>query len=179
MTKTLYLLRHAKSDHPAPEVAMKDHARALSARGQKAATSLGAFFASQVTPIDRVYCSTAKRTRETFDLIRAGLDNPAVSFRDSLYLSPCDDLIAFIQAIPEPIKSTMIIGHNPGLHDLALTLIGRSGKNQSKMLEKLRTKFPTGGLCVLSFDIASWKKIGAGLGTLTSFVRPRDLDQDA
>ncbi len=83
-----------------------------------------------------------------------------------------------MQTIPEPIKSAMIIGHNPGLHDLALMLIGRSGKNQAKMLDKLRTKLPTGGLCTLSFELAAWEKIGAGLATLTRFVRPRDLDQN-
>jgi phosphohistidine phosphatase len=178
MTKTLYLLRHAKSDRTVPHAVTKDHARPLSPRGRKAAAHLAKMFESQVIAIDRVYCSTAKRTRDTFELIRAGLDAPAVSFRDSLYLMPGDDLIAFVQAIPDTIKSAMVIGHNPGLHDAALMLIGRAGKGQSKMLEKLRTKYPTGGLCALSFDVLSWKKAGTGMATLTSFVRPRDLTQD-
>jgi phosphohistidine phosphatase len=176
MTKTLYLLRHAKADRPAGDAAVKDHDRPLAARGVKNAQQLGALFAAQLTAVDRVYCSTSKRTRETFDLVREGLENPAVSYRDSLYLTPGDDLIAFIQAIPDAIKTAMIIGHNPGIHDAALMLIGRAGKGQAKMLEKLRTKYPTGGFCALTFEASSWKKTGVGLATLTSFVRPRDLD---
>jgi len=178
MTKTLYLLRHAKSDRPLGEAAVKDHDRPLAARGVKNAKQLSAVFAAQFIAVDRVYCSTAKRTRETFEIVREGLENPAVSYRDSLYLTSGDDLIAFVQAIPDAVKSAMIIGHNPGLHDAALMLVGRAGKGQSRMLEKLRTKFPTGGLCALSFDAPSWKKTGVGLATMTNFVRPRDLDPE-
>ena len=178
MTKTLCLLRHTKALDAGPADPSKDHARGLALRGQKDGKSLAMFFAAEDIHVDRIYCSTAKRTRQTFDLIRTGLEKPPVSFQDSLYLAPCDELIAFMQTIPEPIKSAMIIGHNPGLHDLALMLIGRSGKNQAKMLDKLRTKLPTGGLCTLSFELAAWEKIGAGLATLTRFVRPRDLDQN-
>jgi len=178
MTKTLYVLRHAKAARPTPNEAVKDHDRRLTPRGRLAAKQLADYFAAQVMPVDRVYCSTSKRTRDTYKLIRSSLDNPAVSFRSSLYLMPGDDLLSFVQAIPDAIKSAMIIGHNPGLHDVVLGLIGRAGRGQAKKLESLRTKFPTGGFCALSFDAMSWKKVDTGLATLTSFVRARDLVPD-
>ena len=176
MTKTLYLLRHTKAEESVPGSTAKDHARALAPRGKRAAKTMSGHFATQILSVDRVYCSASKRTRETFDAVREGLKNPAVSFRDALYLSPSEELIAFVQALPDTLHSAMIIGHNPGLHDVALMLISRAGRGQAKALEKLRTKFPTGAFCALSFDVASWKKVGAGLATLTTFVRPRDLD---
>jgi phosphohistidine phosphatase len=177
MTKTLYVLRHAKAAQPAPDAATKDIDRRLTPRGRQAAKLLADYFAAQVMPIDRVYCSTSKRTRDTYDLTRSSLDNPAVSFRSSLYLMPGDELLPFIQAIPDAIKSAMIIGHNPGLHDAVLGMISRAGRGQAKKLESLRNKFPTGGFCALSFDATSWRKVGAGMATLASFVRPRDLAQ--
>ncbi len=179
MTKTLYLLRHAKSDQTVGGAeALKDHLRPLAPRGVKAAQRIEAYLAAHRIAVDRIYCSTATRTRETLDLIREGLESPSVSFRDKLYLASCDDLIAFVQSIPDAIKSAMIIGHNPGFHDLALTLTGRAGPGCAKALDKLRTKYPTGALCTLTFNANSWKKVDAGLGTLTAFVRPKDLDND-
>jgi len=179
MTKTLYLLRHAKSDQSVGEPAVKDHHRPLAPRGIRAAERMAKYFAAQVIMVDRVYCSTATRTRETFDLVREGLENPSVSYRDKLYLASCDDLMAFIQSIPDAIKSAMIIGHNPGFHDLALDLTARAGAGQSKALDRMRAKFSTGALCTLNFDISSWKKVDAGVGLLTGYVRPRDLGKDS
>ncbi|MBL8645197.1 MAG: histidine phosphatase family protein [Rhodospirillaceae bacterium] len=174
MTKTLYLLRHAKSDQSAADT-VKDHLRPLAPRGIKAAQAMEAYLAAHRIAVDRVYCSTATRTRETLDLVRDGLNSPSVSFRDKLYLAAADDLLAFVQSIPDAIKAAMIIGHNPGFHDLALTLTSRAGAGQAKALDKMRTKYPTGALCVLTFNVNSWKKVDTGLGTLTAFVRPKDL----
>ncbi len=137
MTKTLYLLRHAKSDQSATDAAaLKDHLRPLSPRGLKAAERMESYLAAQRIAVDRVYCSTATRTRETFDLVREGLNNPSVSYRDKLYLAASDDLLAFVQSIPDAIKSAMLIGHNPGFHDLALTLTGRAGPGCAKALDR-------------------------------------------
>jgi phosphohistidine phosphatase len=179
MTKTLYLLRHAKSDQSVGEAeALKDHLRPLAPRGIKAAQRLETYLAAQRIAVDRIYCSTSTRTRETLDLVRDGLESPSVSYRDKLYLASCDDLLAFVQSIPDAIKTAMLIGHNPGLHDLALTLTGRAGPGCARALEKLRTKYPTGALCTLTFNVTSWKKVDTGLGTLTAFVRPKDFDKD-
>lgn len=178
MTKTLYFLRHAKSNQDAGHD-IKDHARPLAPRGIRAAAQIRQYLETHLINADRVYCSTAKRTRQTYDLIHEGLGNSSVSFRDALYMAGTDDLIAFIQSIPDALNTVMLIGHNPGFHDTSLNLIGRAGRGQAKALDKLRVKYPTGSLCALSFDVKSWKNVGAGLGTLTSFVRPRDLEKKA
>lgn len=177
MTKTLYFLRHAKSDRT--HSGAKDHARPLAPRGIRAGACMGRYFAKQLTSVDRVYCSTAKRTRQTFDLVREGLNNPSISFRDGLYLASTEDLLAFIQSIPDALNHVMLIGHNPGFHDTALLLTGRAARGQARALDYLRGKYSTGALCALVFDIKSWKNVGAGLGTLAAYVRPKDLEDDS
>jgi phosphohistidine phosphatase len=179
MTKTLYLMRHAKSVQSAPDNAPADHARALSLRGRKAAQAMAKAIAARHIMIDRVYSSTAKRARETVKYMPSALKTPTISFRDSLYLASDDEIISFVQALPETVSKVLLIGHNPGLHDAALTFIGRAARGQVKALDLLRTKFPTGALCTLTFDVPVWKKVGAGTATLVSFIRPRDLETTA
>ena len=181
MTKVLYLLRHAKAANSVPDDMTKDHARALAARGHKdsrrMATAMATAMAARLIIVDQVYCSTSKRTRETLAYVREALEHPPVSFRDALYLAKGDDLIAFIQALPDSISNVMLIGHNPGLHEAALALISRAGRGQVKALDLLRAKYPTAALCALAFDVPTWKKVIAGMGTLSAFIRPRDLEK--
>ncbi|MDX2141920.1 MAG: histidine phosphatase family protein [Rhodospirillaceae bacterium] len=175
MTKVLHLLRHAKAELGRTDG--EDHTRALAARGRKAIKHMGEAIKIADLKVGRVFCSTARRTRETFDALRHDLGNPPVSYRDRLYMAACDDLMRFIQGLPDDTDAAMIVGHNPGLHDVALTVTGRAGRGQAKGLNRLRTKFPTGALCTLTFDVPSWKKVDAGLGELTRFLRPRDLEE--
>jgi phosphohistidine phosphatase len=175
LPKVLHLLRHAKAGVGPTDG--EDHTRALTARGRKVAAHMGAAMKAADLRIGRVYCSTSRRTRETFDALRQYLGNPPVAYRDRLYLAPCDEFMKFIQGLPEDADTVMIIGHNPGMHDAALTLTGRAGRGQAKVLGRMRTKFPTGALCTLAFDVPSWKKVDAGLGTLTRFLRPRDVGE--
>jgi phosphohistidine phosphatase len=175
MSKIVYLLRHAKAEQSPADAPTNDHDRPLTPRGQNAAKLMAHALVAQLANVGRVYCSTSRRTRETYGLIKDALDQTPVSFRESLYLAPADDLMAFVQGLPEKLKSIMIIGHNPGLHDLSLQLTARAGHGQARKLEKLRTKFPTGALSVLTFDVPTWSKIDTGIGTLVAFIRPRDL----
>ena len=110
--------------------------------------------------------------------MREALDHPPVSFRDALYLATSDNLIAFIQALPDSISNVMLIGHNPGLHEAGLALISRAGRGRVKALDLLRTKFPTAALCALTFEVPTWKKVSTGMGTLSAFIRPRDLEKE-
>jgi phosphohistidine phosphatase len=176
MTKVVYLLRHAKAEQPPADAPTKDHDRPLTPRGRNAAKLMAQALVAQLANVGRVYCSTSQRTRETYSLIKDALDQTPVSFREALYLAPVDDLMAFLQGLPEKLKSVMIIGHNPGLHELSLQLTARAGHGQVRHLEKLRTKFPTGALSVLTFDVPTWSKVDTGLGTLVAFIRPRDLE---
>jgi phosphohistidine phosphatase len=165
---TLYLLRHAKSSWDEPGLA--DHDRPLAPRGRRAAKLIPKHIRSEGIAPELVLCSTARRARETFEGIASALgDDPEVRFEDGLYGASADALLARLQAIPEDVESAMLIGHNPSIESLAL-LLAASGND----LDRLRSKFPTGALATLTFDVP-WAELAPGTATLTAFVRPKDL----
>lgn len=170
---TLLLLRHAKSDWNS--TALDDHDRPLNPRGTKAAPIMGRHLAREGLKPDLILCSDAVRTQATLALVlpELGPPPPHVVFEEALYLARPDTILDVIRSnVEEATKSVMVIGHNPGLHALALTLIGDGNK---KGLRQLAMKFPTAALAVISFDTAHWPEIGPTLGNLASFVTPREV----
>jgi phosphohistidine phosphatase len=165
----LFLLRHAKSSWDDP--ALRDDERSLSDRGRRAAALLRAYFDATGLAPEIVFCSPARRTRETWDLVRAGLHSePAVEFRPEIYLATTADLIRVIRGTRPDTSSVMIIGHNPGLEDLTHALAGDS----DDALEQLGAGFPTGAFA--SFSVAAdWADVAYGAGHLDRVVRPREL----
>lgn len=174
MTRTLYLLRHAKSDWSNPDV--RDHDRVLAPRGLRAAKQLAAHVAKKELEVDRIYASSAQRVRETIQLVRPGLGDAPLTFRRSLYLIGGDELIAFIQALPDRHHSVMVVAHDPGLHEAAVALLASDQKNRRKAFARVKAKFPTGALLGMTFDADTWAEVRPGFGKLCMFVRPRDLD---
>ena len=171
--KLLHLLRHAKSDWGTSEGG--DHMRALSPRGIAAAEAVGGHLAAEDFAVDAVFCSTARRARETWALLERHLDPVSVSFHDALYLVSVQDVLDFIRRAPESASSIMIVGHNPTTHDLALRLIAGAAPGQQPALAHLTDKYPTGSLCTIALAVARWRDVAPGKGTLTRFLRPRDL----
>jgi phosphohistidine phosphatase len=169
--KTLLLLRHAKSDWGDP--ARTDHERHLNQRGREAAPLIGAWLARQHLIPGLVLCSTATRTRETLQLVRPfiGKDVPVVH-DDRLYLAEAATLLERVRATDDGVATLMLVGHNPGLEDLAGRL---AGGGEHDALDALAHKMPTAGLAVLRFDVAGWKRVAARGGRLDAFVAPRSL----
>jgi phosphohistidine phosphatase len=169
--RRLILLRHAKSDWRKPGQA--DHDRALSARGRKAAPRIGAYLAEQGLVPDLVIASTAVRVRETLDLVLGALDDrPKVAFDRRLYEADAEDILDVLRETSDAVHTLLVVGHNPGLSDLAELLIAfGSDEAQRTMLEK----FPTAGLAVIDFAIDDWRDLAAGSGRLDRFVTPRSL----
>lgn len=117
-----------------------------------------------------VLCSSARRTRETLERVLPGLgDDVAVEIEEELYGAAAGELLARLRRVPEHVTSVMLIGHNPGLEQLALSL-ARAGER----LDDLRAKYPTGALATLAFR-GPWSELGAGGAELTTFVKPREL----
>jgi phosphohistidine phosphatase len=172
--KILHLLRHAKAEPPAT-VGSSDHARPLARRGQKAAQALSEHLASEAFTVDRVYCSTATRARETLAPLRTLLAGVPVAFRDSLYMIEPEPLFDFLRELPEGAGSVMVVGHNPTFHHIALRLVKKAGVGANDGLQALRQKFPTGTLCTIACDVSSWHAIGPKCGTLTGYLRPKDI----
>lgn len=172
MTRTLYLLRHAKSSWDEP--LLDDFERPLNGRGAKAAAAMAEAMKDRKVIPDLVLCSTARRTQETWDLIAPSLPQDVpLRLQQSLYLASRSRLLAALARVPAGAGRIMILGHNPGLEQLALRLAGPESK--PKALAKLREKYPTGALAELHFEAADWTDLAPASGRLVRFLRPRDL----
>jgi phosphohistidine phosphatase len=168
--RTLILLRHAKSswDHPG----LDDFVRPLNDRGRKAAPEMGAALKRLNLKPNLILCSPSRRTRETLDLVLPflPLPPPDIRYPENLYLAGTRDLISQVQKITPEMNTAMIVGHNPGLHGLALAL---AGQGEAQNLSLLRQKFPTAALAVLTFAGDDWHQAGPAQGTLTAFLTPK------
>jgi phosphohistidine phosphatase len=164
--KRLLLLRHAKSSWDDP--ALPDHDRPLAPRGRRAAERMGEHLRSNLPTPDLVLSSSAARTRQTLERTRA-FGDAEVRVEKELYAAGADTILERIQALAETFETVAVIGHNPGIQDLALVLSG-AGEDRDRMADT----FPTGALAVLEFD-GPWRELGPGAARLVSFVAPRDL----
>ncbi len=169
---TLMLLRHAKSDWSDP--ALADFDRPLNKRGRRAAPLIGRYLRKQGLLPDLVLCSSARRARQTWELVSAELKAEVpVKFLRSLYLAPPSKLLASLQRQPEKIGRVMLVGHNPGMEHLAAHL---AGSGSPELRTRMREKFPTATLAVLDFRAETWGGVTAGSGELARFVVARDLE---
>ena len=167
--RRLYLLRHGKSSWRDPD--LDDHDRPLAGRGRRAAKAIARHLQEQGIQPELVLCSTAKRARETLERIEPVLGRGAMCLEPGLYGAGPADLLARLHDVPPPIGSAMVIGHNPGLQELAL-LLARDGPG----VRELEAKFPTGALATLAFRGAEWVVLDPGTAELIDFVRPRDFE---
>jgi phosphohistidine phosphatase len=167
--KTLFVLRHAKSSWEAPDV--DDHERMLSPRGVRAAELMAVYLAQCPVRPALALSSTARRALDTAAPIHRRLGIPCLTDR-GLYLAEPDTIRARITQLDEPESSVLLIGHNPGLHDLAY---GLTGNGDRAARARLRKRFPTAALAVLQFDAARWSDVEPGRGTLVEFTTPADL----
>lgn len=168
--RRLLLLRHAKSDWPD---GVADQERPLAPRGRAAAPRMGAYMAQQGLAADRVLVSPARRTRETWELVCAQMPPvPTISSEPRLYDASCTRLLGVLREQPRQVHTLMLLGHNPGLHDLASTLIA-SGATPD--LQRLAEKFPTAGLAVIDLPVDDWAALTPASGRLDRFVTPREL----
>ena len=170
----LLLLRHAKSDWSGN---LGDHDRPLAPRGRKAVPRMGALMRKNGYVPAAVLCSTAARTRETLELLLPALRaDPAIRYDQALYLAEWPSLLAALQSTEAAGTPLLMIGHNPGIEQLAMALVIQpQDAAERARFEKLERKFPTAALAVLDFDEPHWGAVKPGTGRLTDFVRPRDL----
>ena len=166
---TLYLLRHAKSSWS--DLTLPDEARPLAARGRRDAKRVARHFAGLGIEPELVLCSSAQRTRETLELVRPALGTAASVVLDAeLYGASADELLEHVRAVPDRVASLLMIGHNPGLHDLAVRLASAGAD-----LPRLEAKFPTGALATLALPNAAWSELSHANAVLDAFVVPKQL----
>ena len=167
--KEIYLLRHAKSSWAGQS--QGDHERPLNQRGRQAATALEAYLVTHAVEPSLVLCSSAARTVETLERIAPALGSSThVEIDPELYLASGPLMLARIVAVDDTVESVMLIGHNPGMHELALAL-GSEGPERDRFVAKL----PTGALVCLALDVPTWSDVAPGGGRITDVVFPREI----
>jgi phosphohistidine phosphatase len=167
--KTLTLLRHAKSGWDAPVA--RDFDRPLNARGRRAARAMGREMRRLGLGFDRVLASPATRVTETLTELAQGYGGAVeTGFDETVYLAPMETLLALVRAADEGDVRLLVVGHNPGLEQLALFLSG-----EGALRDQIAVKYPTGALAEIGFDVPRWRDVAAGQGRLARFIRPREL----
>jgi phosphohistidine phosphatase len=169
--KRLILLRHAKSAWDNPSLA--DFDRPLSSRGRKAAPLVGAYLARRNMVPSLVLTSSAQRTVETLDLACAVWQTkPTVRKLKSLYLAMPREMLRRLQSVGREPDCVMLVGHNPGIADLANWLCSQGRMEQRASLAH---KFPTGAVAVIDFDVEDWADVDAESGNLIDFATPKQI----
>ncbi|WP_104665476.1 SixA phosphatase family protein [Ensifer adhaerens] len=167
----LMLLRHAKSAWPD---GVADIDRPLGERGRKAAPLMGDYMARHKLVPDLALVSTAKRAQETWKLVAAALPSGiVVENTRSIYEVGASQILSVLRATDPAVGTLLIVGHNPGMEDLAHELVG-SGDPDLRM--RMADKFPTAALAVLEFEAAGWRALLSGGARLVRFVTPRSRD---
>ncbi len=167
----LLILRHSKAERGAPGTHDRD--RALNPRGLKDAARIGTYIARHKLVPSHALVSPARRTRETWDGIAVALPNAVpVVHEDRLYDAAPEAILAAVREMPSTIRTLIVVGHNPGMHEAARQLIA-SGDVEAR--ERLNEGLPTSGLAIIDFAGNDWKKLHPKSGRLDRFVTPRLL----
>lgn len=171
--KILTLLRHAKSGWDDP--ASRDFDRALNPRGQRAARAVGAAMKAEGLAFDLVLASPARRVVETLEEVAAAYGAIEPVYDERLYLASAETLLDIVRKAPAPVERLLLVGHNPGLEELALRLARRDG---GALRGEVEAKYPTGTLAEIALSAGDWAEVAEGAGSLVRFIRPRDLDPE-
>jgi phosphohistidine phosphatase len=168
----LLLLRHAKSSWNTEGVPDRD--RPLSARGRRAAAAMRIAMRELGLVPDLILVSSAKRTMETLSALEPWDDTPLIEPLDDLYLAGEARLFATLRAVAETVRTVLLIGHNPGMHELAMALTDPR-TSAERLVRGVGEGFPTGALA--EYSVAGpWSRLGASSGRLMRFLTPRMLD---
>ncbi|MZD08144.1 histidine phosphatase family protein [Streptomyces sp. SID5785] len=166
--RRIVLFRHAKADWPQ----VSDHDRPLAERGRRDAPVAGRRLADSGISFDLALCSTAARTRETWKLAVAELpERPRTVYEERIYEASPGELIAVLNETPDDVRSTVLIGHNPGVQ--ALTEILAQDAEGDTLHRVQRRGFPTASFAVLTFT-GPWKSLEPGTATLVDYWAPSE-----
>ena len=170
--KTLTLLRHAKSGWDDP--VQRDFDRPLNNRGRRAAQTIGREMRVLGLKFDHVIASPAARVMETLRDVSDSYGRPLEpSYDKRVYLASPETLLELVRAAGEETDSLLIVGHNPGLERLALLLTSGDG-----LRDEIAAKYPTATLAEITLPAERWSEVAEGTGTISRFIRPRDLDPE-
>jgi phosphohistidine phosphatase len=174
--RRLMLLRHAKTETDAPSG--RDRDRRLDDRGHRDAAQIGDWMAAHPPFPDTVLVSHAVRARQTWDIawkaMKDSVAPPQVEILPELYGADPAQILESIRTatIPANPKRLLLVGHNPGMHEAALMLMGSGDAAGAKALAH---NLPTAGLAIFDFDVKDWGDVAYRRGKLVLFVSPKLL----
>ena len=120
---------------------------------------------------DLVLCSTAERASQTWGHVEEAFKVvPPVEYSERLYLASANEIISQLADIPDGVQRLMIVGHNPGLHQLCLKL---TKKGAEHLLDMIVLKFPTCAFAAIELGDIAWSELARAQGELTAFVTPK------
>jgi phosphohistidine phosphatase len=166
----LIIFRHAKA---VPHGAAPDFDRALAPRGIAAAAEMGRMMAEENLIPDLALVSPSLRTRQTWEQAAPALPGVPVTYESRVYEASAGALLALVNATPDAVKTLVLVGHNPGVSDLARQLVGHGDRYA---FARLKTKFVTAGVAVIDFHVDHWTDVAPGGGRLDRFVTPTATD---
>jgi phosphohistidine phosphatase len=167
----LLLFRHAKT---ARDSGGGDHDRPLTKRGEEDSKRIGRYLTDEQLLPELAIASDSRRTRQTLDLaLKAADQHPQTRLDRAVYLAEPHSLLALIRRIPAEVRTLLLIGHAPGMGDLATLLTGFGDRYA---FARMNTKFPTSGVAVLDFPVERWEEVKEHGGRLDRFVTPASLD---
>ena len=169
--RRLFLIRHAKAE---PAVGQDDYERALTERGRADARRIATALAARNLLPDVLIHSGALRAKQTAEIFAAQWPR-RVGLEDELGLYDATQAMLFARAraLPDRSESVGVVGHNPGLGEVAMTLAG-SGADPE--LRRMAAKYPTGAVAVIDFDIDCWDAVERKAGLLNLFLTPGELE---
>jgi phosphohistidine phosphatase len=175
--RRLMLLRHAKTENDA--ASGRDQDRRLDDRGRTDAAEIGRWIGRHPPFPDSVLVSTAIRAHQTWEIaweaMQGSVPQPQVELLPELYAADPSQLLQIIHgASTTDPRRLMVIGHNPGMHELALILAGSGDATGRKALAD---NLPTSGLAVFDFAIDDWSDVAFRRGALVLFVGPKSLKE--
>ena len=165
MTKTLFLVRHAKSDWSV--TGQRDFDRELNGRGHRDAPRMGRFLADKGVRPGLIICSPAQRTTQTVEYLieQLGYELEAVQFDERLYEASTRILLDVVNRLDDSLDTVMLVGHNPGFTYLAEYLTGAEVGN-----------IPTCGVVQMHAEVNSWAEISARTLVLDWLETPKKLE---
>ncbi len=167
-TRRLILLRHAKSDWPD----VPDRDRPLAKRGRRDAPRIGRWLQEHGYRPDVVVVSAARRARQTWDMVAPELGgSPAVRFEPRAYAASALTLLYLVQELPSRYRTALLIGHNPGLSELAASLAVPAVTDNGP---RPAINLPTAAVAVLEFP-GDWPSLTPGQARLITLTTPADL----
>ena len=175
MTLTLTLFRHAKSSWD--DTIPRDFDRPLNKRGEKAAVTMGKWVKENGLTFDHVVASPAVRVIDTIDqFVKGTCERIDATWDRRIYLASSATLMDVLRDQSDEFKDIMMVGHNPGMEDLVFDIVPDDGSTPLRDL--VWEKYPTAAIARMALNIDRWADIDRKCGTLTHFIRPRDLDAE-